>query len=273
MTINNYFYLIILFILIINAFIGSFLNVVIYRLPRMLENTTWPYTNKPINFLFPHSHCPQCQQRLGIQQLIPLISYILSKGHCRFCQQTISTRYFLVELLTVVLSLALILSYHLSWQFLILSLFSWYSIIISFIDIEHLLIPDSLSYSLLWIGLLLSTMPISAVKPTDAIIGAFSAYTLLWLIAKTFQRIHKKEAMGHGDFKLFAALAAWTGWQFLPLMLISATFTALIYGLMHIGMGKQNKPIPFAPFLCASAWLLLYFYHPLSHFHLQRILI
>ncbi|MCP4476374.1 MAG: prepilin peptidase [Gammaproteobacteria bacterium] len=183
-------------------------------------------------------------------------------------------RYFIVESVTLLLALVLILKFGLSWQLLPLLLLTWLMVVITFIDSAHLLIPDQLNYGLLWLGLLFSTTSLwPYTTPTSAIIGAVVAYLFLATIAWSFKWLMKKEGMGQGDFKLIAALTAWSGWQLLlPIILISGIM-ALLYAVAVIAIRRKNQPIPFAPFLCAATFIALLYQQPLLQFYFHSPLL
>lgn len=250
--------------------IGSFLNVVIYRLPIMLH-AEWqeeihnflsysPKRKSRLNLFLPRSFCPSCKTKLTALYNIPLISYFFLKGCCRHCQQPISLRYPLVELISCMLALLT------AWQFgfnpnLVFSLlFIWILLALFFIDLEQQLLPDSLTLGLLWLGLIANTQ--SLFTPlSNAVFGAAAAYLSLWSFNHLFFWLRGKIGMGHGDFKLFAALGAWLGWMKLPFILFFASaLGAIIGGVVLIIQGKNyDYPIPFGPFLCLAS-VTVFFY-------------
>lgn len=285
-----------IFIAILGAIVGSFLNVVIYRLPKMLEKA-WhteaiellghdvespKKTFRQFNLAFPHSHCPHCKKKLSIWHNIPMLSFILLNGKCRFCRHKIAIRYFFVELISATLSLLLALHFGIGWPLMASLIFTWLLIAITFIDLEHLLIPDSLNYILLWIGLLVSilhTFPFS--NPQSAVIGAITGYLFLFIVANFFKLLTKKPGMGHGDFKLLAALGAWTGWQMLIFIILFGSVFALTYGIANMLQRKPNtrKPahrlplqhkgtiVPFGPFLATAGLIALVFHEPILYLY------
>ncbi|MFN7097834.1 MAG: prepilin peptidase, partial [Gammaproteobacteria bacterium] len=211
----------ILLIVIFALIIGSFINVVIYRFPKMLFNA-WheqcetflkesAAKTDNINLCWPASHCPHCKTPLKPWHNIPVISYLLQRGKCRFCHTSIALRYPVVELISAGLAVVLFYFYGWSWQFALLLLFSWTLLAAIFIDIDTQLLPDEITLPLLWIGLLANTQHVFT-DLTSAIYGAVAGYLILWLVAKGFYLLTKREGMGHGDFKLLAALGAWAGW-------------------------------------------------------------
>lgn len=256
--------------------IGSFLNVVIYRLPIMIL-ASWRQeccdflqleykADKKINLLWPsRSYCPQCQQQLRSWHNIPIISYLLLKGKCAYCKHPISYRYPLIELLTALLTCVLAAHYGISWQMLATLIFTWCLIALTFIDFEHQLLPDIITLPLLWLGLLINCFNVFTDLQT-AVIGAVAGYMSLWLVAKAFELLTGKVGMGNGDFKLFALIGAWLGWQILPLIILLASFVGAVVGisLMLFKKHGRNVPIPFGPYLAIAGWLGLVFNNYIS---------
>ena len=251
--------------LLLSLLFGSVLNVVIYRLPLMLHRR-WQAQyaiNKDaqaINLFFPRSFCRHCKHTVAIWHNIPLLSYALLKGKCAYCHDKISSDYPLVELLFCILALTALARFGLTPRLLSALLFLALMICLTWIDKNQQLLPDELSLSLLWLGLLVNLNQ-QFVPLHDAVIGAISGYLSLWLIMHGYRLLTNKIGMGHGDFKLFAALGAWFGWSLLPLMLLfSATMGALVGGVYLYRQGKSiQTPIPFGPFLCLSGTLVLFF--------------
>jgi len=270
--------------------IGSFLNMLIYRLPRLLEkhwasecadflkergeaipstlNTT--AHSMPFNLAVPKSHCPQCKTPLRLWHNIPLISYLLLKGRCDFCGNPIPFRYPLVEILSALTAMFAGLEFGLSTECLFICFFGWILITISAIDIETQFIPDILSQSILWVGLLLSSFEVF-INSHDAILGAILGYGILWGIHTLFQMIRKKIGMGSGDFKLLAAISAWLGWQLLPFVILTSSILGLSTGLILLGYKKirQESPIPFAPFIAITAWVAIIWGFDITHYYFQ----
>ena len=261
-----------IFITILGLAVGSFLNVVIVRYPKILE-AQWQQEyqlylhqsseapHKPSYTLArPSSHCPFCQTPLKWWHNIPVISFILLKGKCSFCQQTISWQYPLVELLSGGLSLwaalHLGIDSHLIWSLI----FIWILLAIAWIDFQTQLIPDDMVLPLLWLGLLVNIQH-GFAPLSQAVVGAVVGYLFLWIIAKLFKWIRKKEGMGHGDFKMLACLGAWFGVQMVPILLLIAVFLSLFASLFLLLLKKINwqQLIPFGPFLAISGWLALMF--------------
>jgi leader peptidase (prepilin peptidase)/N-methyltransferase len=264
---------------VLGLIVGSFLNVVIYRLPIILERewraqaaelepTTDAGASAPTPQRFtlstPRSACPTCKAPIKAWQNIPVISWLLLRGRCAACQAGISVRYPLVELSTGVLSA------WVAWHFGFGAvcgcalLITWALIALTGIDIDHQLLPDSITLPLLWAGLLASvllglsgkTLPAS---PEEAIIGATAGYLSLWLVFHLFRLATGKEGMGYGDFKLFAALGAWLGWKILPLVILLSACAGAVIGILMIAIQGRDRaaPMPFGPYLAAAGWLAM----------------
>jgi leader peptidase (prepilin peptidase)/N-methyltransferase len=265
---------------LLGLIVGSFLNVVIYRLPLMLERQ-WraecaqsqspslppaqPEQSAPFNLIVPRSACPSCHATIRALHNIPVLSFVLLRGRCAYCQARISARYPAIELLTGALTALVVLRFGLQTTGLCAMLVTWFLIALAFIDLDHQLLPDSLTLPLLWLGLLASLTGWSSsasnlpVAPVSAISGAAAGYVSLWLIYHGFRLLTGKEGMGYGDFKLLAALGAWLGLQMLlPIVLLSALVGALV-GTTLILLRRQDRgtPIPFGPFLAAAGWLAM----------------
>ena len=269
--------------LVLGLAVGSFLNVVIYRLPVMLDRE-WraqcaeldgpgPQATaaasgpgERFNLIVPRSACPACKAPITALQNIPLISWVFLRGRCARCGAAISLRYPLVELLTGILSAWVAARFGFGFAALAALLLTWFLIALTFIDIDHQLLPDSLTLPLLWIGLTLSLWGPQggATVPVDvrsSLIGAVAGYLSLWSVYHLFRLVTGKEGMGYGDFKLLAALGAWLGWQMLlPVILIAAVVGAVV-GIAMLAIRRQSRatPIAFGPFLAAAGWLVLMF--------------
>ena len=270
-------------VFVLSLVIGSFLNVVIYRLPIMLERE-WrsqavellpaggeaatgaaPATPERLTLSAPGSACPACKAPIKAWQNIPLISWLLLRGRCASCKAKISVRYPLVEFATGILSAWVAWHFGFGSPAACALLVTWALIALTSIDIDHQLLPDSITLPLMWAGLLAAVIvgPIAGnpipVSAHDAIVGAASGYVSLWLVFHTFRLITGKEGMGFGDFKLFAALGAWLGWKLLPLViLLSAAAGALLGILMIVLRGRdRSAPMPFGPYLAAAGWLAM----------------
>ena len=256
-------------VFIFGLMIGSFLNVVIYRLPLMM-NREWrsqcaelleldaPAQQEPFNLALPRSHCPACKHPIGALENIPVLSYLLQRGKCRHCAAPISIRYPIIELHTGILSAVVIWQFGMGWQGMFALLFTWTLIALTLIDFDHQLLPDSLTQPLLWLGLLLSLATVF-VDAHASIIGAAIGYLLLWSVYWLFKLVTGKEGMGYGDFKLLAALGAWMGWQAIPLIVLLSSLVGALVGIsLILFRGRDRKlPIPFGPYLAAAGWIAM----------------
>lgn len=257
-------------IFIIGLLIGSFLNVVIYRLPVMmeagwkkecleylkLENTETD--NEPFNLMVPLSRCPGCNTAIKPYQNIPVISYLFLKGKCAECKTHISLRYPLIEAFTGIVSAIIAYHYGYSLEMLFALILTWSLITLSFIDIDHQLLPDSINLPLLWLGLFLSLFSIYT-DTYSSIIGAIAGYLSLWTVYQLFKLATGKEGMGYGDFKLLSLFGAWLGWQYLPLIILLSSLVGAVIGISMVVLTKKDHrtPIPFGPYLAAAGWLAL----------------
>lgn len=251
--------------------VGSFLNVVIYRLPVMIKHRwsaecaseqsdvqeTAP-PSKPYNLLFPPSTCPDCGHRIRAWENIPVFSWLWLHGRCSACKTPISVQYPVVELLTM--TMTLITGWWLGFDLKLLFalVLTWTLIGLAFIDKDSLLLPDVMTLPLLWIGLLVNLNGLF-VPLTSAVIGAVAGYLSLWGVYHLFRLTTGKEGMGYGDFKLLAALGAWFGWQMLPLILLLSSLVGAITGVALIVIGRHHRehPLPFGPYLAATGWIAL----------------
>nr|WP_279008149.1 A24 family peptidase [Aeromonas jandaei] len=276
-----YFSLVFLFSLMI----GSFLNVVIHRLPIMLERE-WQAeyrgyftpdeeqsTEPRYNLMVPRSACPHCGHAITALENIPLLSWLWLKGHCGECQAPISARYPLVELLTALLSVAVAVVISPGWGTLAALLLTWVLVALTFIDLDKMLLPDQLTLPLLWGGLLFNLIG-GFVPLADAVIGAMAGYLVLWSLYWAFKLLTGKEGMGYGDFKLLAALGAWLGWQALPIILLLSSLVGAIIGISLIALRKhhQGNPIPFGPYLAIAGWIALLWGDTITRWYLTTIL-
>jgi leader peptidase (prepilin peptidase)/N-methyltransferase len=255
---------------ILGLIVGSFLNVVIFRLPVMLERQ-WRAqcaqllgTREPMvpgerfDLVRPRSRCPHCSHPISAWENIPVLSYLALRGKCSACGARISVRYPLVELLTALLSIAVAWHFGLSWPTVFGWLLTWTLICLTFIDLDHQLLPDTLTLPVLWLGLLLSLFGIFA-DTQASLIGAVIGYFSLWSVYHLFKWVTGKEGMGYGDFKLFAMLGAWLGWQSLPLVILMSSLVGAIVGItLILVQGRdRNIPIPFGPYLASAGWIAL----------------
>ena len=248
--------------------IGSFLNVVIHRLPVMMQRESDNYvaheSGKPLphteryNLVVPRSACPQCQHQIGALENVPVISYLFLRGKCAACKTPISIRYPIVEILTGALSGLLIWRFGSGWAGLASLVFVYLLIAMTFIDADTQLLPDDLTLPLLWIGLLLNLSGLF-VPLHDAVIGAAAGYLSLWAIYWAFKLLTGKEGMGYGDFKLLAALGAWLGWKMLPIIILFSSLVGAAVGIALIVFARRgrDKPIPFGPYLAAAGLLAM----------------
>ncbi|MCK5478266.1 MAG: prepilin peptidase, partial [Methylococcales bacterium] len=257
-------------VLIIGLLIGSFLNVVIYRLPVMmergwkkecteyleLENTE--ESNEVFNLIAPLSRCPHCNTAIKPYHNIPIISYLLLQGKCSECKSHISLRYPLIEAFTGITSAVVAWHFGYSIEMLFALFLTWSLIALSFIDIDHQLLPDSINLPMLWLGLFLSLFLIYT-DTHSSIIGAIAGYLSLWIVYHLFKLVTGKEGMGYGDFKLLALFGAWLGWQYIPLIVLLSSLVGAVIGISMIILVKRdhNIPIPFGPYLAAAGWLAL----------------
>ena len=265
-----YFYTI---VVVFSLLIGSFLNVVIYRLPKMLEQG-WKsecrefladelakpiqVDESPITLSTPSSSCPKCQHKIRFYENIPVISWVFLKGKCSQCKAKISLRYPMVELATAILSVVIAAHYGVTFTTLMLLVLTWGLICLTLIDVDHMLLPDQITLPLLWLGLLININ--GAIVPLqDAIVGAVAGYMSLFSIFWLFKLITGKDGMGHGDFKLVALFGAWIGWQLLPLLILMASAVGAVIGisLMVFKNHQREQAIPFGPYLAIAGWITL----------------
>lgn len=258
---------------ILGLLVGSFLNVVIYRLPVMLERAWRREAGEdvsaeasPFNLVVPRSRCRQCGHLISAWENVPLVSFALLKGRCRHCKTRISARYPVVEALSGALSLAVAWHFGVSLEAVGALVLTWSLIALAFIDIDHQLLPDVITLPVLWLGLGLSlAWPAGGTfaMPRDAIIGAIAGYGSLWLVFHAFRLATGKEGMGYGDFKLLALLGAWLGWQLLPLIVLLSAGVGAIVGITMIAVKRLGRetPIPFGPYLAAAGWIAMMWGH------------
>jgi leader peptidase (prepilin peptidase) / N-methyltransferase len=277
---NLVFYIL---IAVLGLSLGSFINVVIHRLPLMLQaeyrleceaflGVRKKRKAQKINLFWPRSHCPHCKARVSALCNIPLLSFFYLRGRCKNCGVKISWRYPLVEFISAVLAVLIAVNFGVTWQTLALCVFVWVLLALVFIDINEQILPDQLTIGLLWLGLILSVFGFFQ-KPEDAILGAFFGYLSLWVVAKLFEKIRHKEGMGHGDFKLFAALGAWLGWQMLPFVLLLAALSGMVVGLFWLKLKKKGYDyhLPFGPYLAIAGMIMLFFGQTLLAWYWQVI--
>ena len=256
-------------LLVLGALVGSFLNVVIYRLPVMMERE-WRRDclefleqqadsgTEVFNLVVPRSRCGACGHQITALENIPIVSYLVLGGKCSSCKIPISAQYPLVEAFTAVVTVAVGWHFGVSLQTLAALFLSWSLIAASGIDIGHKLLPDSITLPLLWLGLLLALFGVF-VELEDAVIGAMAGYLSLWSIFMLFKLVTGKEGMGHGDFKLLAAFGAWLGWKPLLIVVLTSSLVGAVVGITMILLKRSDRgtQIPFGPYLAAAGWLTL----------------
>ena len=296
---NSFFFLVVISVL--GLLIGSFLNVVIHRLPVIMERswrqqcedfladnsppsdqadktasaktTVDAAAAKPkekYNLVTPRSTCPHCGHRITAMENIPVISYLILKGKCSACGQKISLRYPIIEMITAILSLTIAWQFGYSSQTVAALGLTWALIALTMIDFDKQLLPDDITLPLMWLGLILAMFGVF----TDAhssIIGAAAGYLSLWSFYWIFKWLTGKEGMGYGDFKLFAALGAWFGWQLLPVIILLSSLVGAVVGIsliLFLGRDK-NVPIPFGPYIAAAGWIAMIWGHDITRAYLN----
>jgi len=276
------------FALIIGLLVGSFLNVVVYRLPKMMEaewrsqceellcsaNESPSGKETPkFNLAVPRSRCPHCGHQITALENIPVISYLILRGRCSGCKSAISARYPSVELCTGLLSAAVIFYFGPTLAGLAALCFTWSLIALTLIDFDTLLLPDAITLPLLWSGLVVNSFGMFT-SLEHAFWGAVAGYLILWSIFWLFKLITGKEGMGYGDFKLLAALGAWMGWQALPQIIILSSLVGALVGIALIVIKKHGKdiPIPFGPYLAVAGWIAFLWGDTINRHYLQLTL-
>ncbi len=257
--------------------IGSFLNVVIYRVPKMMQRESdnyvahesgkeLPHTER-FNLMVPRSACPHCGHQITALENIPVISYLALRGKCSNCKAPISARYPAIEAATGALSALLVWHFGSGWAGLATLVFGYLLLAMTFIDLDTQLLPDDLTYPLLWLGLLVNLNG-TFVPLHEAVIGAAAGYLALWSIYWLFKLATGKEGMGYGDFKLLAALGAWLGWTMLPTIILLSSVVGALVGIALIALAKhgRGKPMPFGPYLAAAGLIALLFGAPIAAF-------
>lgn len=259
--------------------IGSFLNVVIHRMPKMMQRESDNYvaheSGQPLphqdryNLIVPRSACPHCGHAITAMENIPVFSYAFLRGKCIQCRAAISLRYPIVELMTGLLSFFLIWHFGSGWLGISTLLFAFLLIAMTAIDLDTQLLPDDLTLLLMWLGLLINLNG-TFVPLTDAVIGAAAGYLCLWSVYWLFKLATGKEGMGYGDFKLLAALGAWLGWQMLPLIILLSSLVGAVIGIGLIILAKRGRdiPIPFGPYLAIAGMIALLYGKPLVQTYL-----
>ncbi|HEY9545107.1 MAG TPA: A24 family peptidase [Solimonas sp.] len=274
--------LLVVAVAILGLLVGSFLNVVILRLPRIMEQN-WkrdardalelPAIEEPrLSLSHPASCCPSCKAPIRPWQNVPVISWLALRGRCANCRAPISAQYPLVEASCALLSA--VCAWHFGYGAALIAalILTWILLALAVIDLRTQLLPDDLTLPLLWLGLLLALVPVLADLPS-AVIGAAAGYLALWSVFWLFKLVTGKEGMGYGDFKLLAALGAWLGWQSLPTIVLLSSVVGALVGISLVVFGRHNRsvPIPFGPYLAAAGWLTLVFGKQISHAYLQTL--
>lgn len=266
---------------LLGLLVGSFLNVVIHRLPIIMQRD-WQSQCDELNGLSnsqpteilslsrPRSHCPHCGHVISALENIPVLSFLMLRGRCKQCKSPISLRYPLIEILTATLSLVVAWYFGFTIACAAALLMTWALIALTFIDVDHQLLPDTITLPLLWLGLLFNLFG-TFTSLHSAVIGAIAGYLSLWLVFHGFKLLTGKEGIGYGDFKLLAALGAWLGWQFLPAIVLLSSLVGAVVGisLMLLKKQQQEQAIPFGPYLAAAGWLALLWGDTLNQWYLS----
>ncbi|WP_418357947.1 prepilin peptidase [Shewanella basaltis] len=298
-TMHQYPWVFVVISFIFAATIGSFINVVIHRLPVMMKRE-WQsecnfYLNeyhpdivkqvgserlhKPIdefptkyNLVVPGSACPKCKSNIKPWHNLPIVGWLSLQGKCANCKTPISARYPIIELLTALLISTLAFYFGPSWQFVYASILTFVLVALTGIDLDEMLLPDQLTLPILWLGLVINLKGIYT-SPEDAIIGAAAGYLSLWSVFWLFKLVTGKEGMGYGDFKLLAVFGAWLGWQMLPLIILLSSLVGAVVGIMMIITKKLNKgnPIPFGPYIAAAGWIALVWGQDIINWYLSTL--
>ena len=280
-----------LFVLVAGLLVGSFLNVVIFRLPVMLKSQ-WGKDCKlflaengdlqlaqedsspeqTYNLVVPRSRCPHCGHQIAAWENIPVLSYLLLRGKCSNCSTPISKRYPVVEILSAVIAVFVAWQFGVSWQTVAALVLSWGLICLSFIDYDHQYLPDNITLPFLWLGLLVNLNGLF-IDIESAIIGCMAGYLILWSIYKLFKIVTGKEGMGYGDFKLLALAGAWLGWQMLPAIILISSVVGALFGIALVVFKQHDKakPIPFGPYLAIASWIALLWGDKLNQAYLNWI--
>lgn len=249
--------------------IGSFLNVIIYRLPIMLEGTRQRecaaylaqdfQKTSNITFCKPRSFCPKCYKTLSVWMNIPILSYLFLRGKCFYCKKSINPRYPLIEIISCLITLSLGIYFGPTLKLIAGLFFVWSMIVLIFIDIDIKELPDEITITLLWLGLFFNIYHLFT-SLADAVLGAIAGYLFFFFVAWLYQKIRKREGLGHGDFKLLASLGAWFGWQAIPMIIFIASFIGAIFSIIYIFATKQgyDTKIPFGPFLIMGGIVIMF---------------
>jgi len=255
---------------IFGLLIGSFLNVVVHRLPimrqREIDNYIADKEGKPLPFperydlMVPRSACPHCGHQITALENVPIVSWLALRGKCSHCKAPISARYPVVEAVSGILSGLLVWHFGSGWLGLATLVFTYLLISMTLIDVDHKELPDDLTYPLLWLGLLIN-LDGGFVPLRDAVLGAVAGYMVLWVVARAYRLVRGQIGMGEGDFKLLAALGAWFGWKMLPAIIVLSSFVGAAIGLAMIAIGrtKKGQHIPFGPYLAGAGMIALFY--------------
>ena len=285
--------ILVLICVVLGLLIGSFLNVIVYRLPIVMERD-WkqqcydyleienaePHTHltsekfEVFNLWKPDSHCLECNHEIRIWENIPVLSFVLLGGKCSKCKMSISVRYPSVEVVTGILSGLVAYTFGATWLTLAVLIITWSLVVLTLIDFDHQLLPDVITLPLLWLGLLVNTLDFGfGVSLEEAVIGAIAGYSILWAFYWVFKLSTGKEGMGYGDFKLLSALGAWMGWKSLLLIIGLSSIVCAILGLIMILAKRSDKsmPIPFGPFLAGAGFIMLIWGPQISSFYSNAV--
>lgn len=275
-------------VLVIGMMVGSFLNVVIHRLPKMMEND-WrrqcvEFLHPEIaekaaessapsyNLVIPRSACPSCGHRISALENVPIFSYMFLRGKCSACKAPISIRYPIVELLTGLATAYAAWRFGVTWTTAFAILYIWALVALTFIDADTTLLPDDITLPLLWLGLLVN-LGGTFIDAQSAIVGAVAGYLILWTVYWGFKLLTGKEGMGYGDFKLLAAIGAWLGWQMLPLVILLSAVVGTVVGIAGILLRGRERgaKLPFGPYLAAAGFIALFWGQKLNMWYLGRM--
>jgi len=255
---------------LLGLIIGSFLNVVIIRLPIMMEHD-WraqccelldlpnKLEDKSLSLIKPRSHCPHCKHPIRAWENIPIVSYLILKGKCSACKKPISPRYPLIELMTGILTAIIAWRFGYGMQTFFAIFLTWALISLSMIDIDSQLLPDDITLPFLWLGLACNLFFGLFTNIYSSLLGAMLGYGILWLVFKSFKLVTGKEGMGYGDFKLLALFGAWLGWEMLPFIVLASSVAGAIIGVSFIIFRSRDKnlPLPFGPYIAVAGWIAL----------------
>ena len=268
---------------LLGLIVGSFLNVLVWRLPTMLEREWRAQALEVLgmpaepagptyNLMHPSSCCPHCNHPIRPWENIPLLSYLFLRGRCAHCQGAISARYPLTELACALISAWVAWRFGFGWQAGAVLVLSWGLLAMSLIDADHQLLPDVLVMPLLWLGLIVNGFGLLTTLP-EALWGAVIGYMSLWSVFWLFKLATGKDGMGHGDFKLLALLGAWGGWQILPMTLLMSSLVGVVVGLILMRLRKSHAsaPMPFGPYLAIAGWIALLWGGQITDFYLQSV--